>query len=173
LLAETKINYLEKQQIERELQASKKEINYFIAKVNEHSNMVSTLEDELSRLKNLQQREQEQLNVTLGQLKTARILTDDDWFNFLRNFENIFPELTVALKSHRPALSVSEMRFLMLVQLNLSNKEMARAIGVSESGIRLTLSRVRKKLNGNADDTAEELLEKFNSGLLLPKLESA
>lgn len=38
---------------------------------------------------------------------------------------------------------------------------MARALGVSEAAIRVTWSRIRKKLNGGSEDTPLDLIERI------------
>lgn len=112
-------------------------------------------------MKNLENREKQQVNQTLNNLKMVKILTDEDWYEFQYNFEASFPDFTSVVKSQTPALTVSEVRYLMLVKLQLNNKEMARALGVSEAAIRVTWSRIRKKLNGGSEDTPLDLIERI------------
>ena len=63
------------------------------------------------------------------------------------------------------------MRYLMLIKLHFSHKEMARALGVSDAAIRVTWSRVRKKLNGTLEDTPSSLIEKIMNGSKEPIVE--
>lgn len=161
LIAQNRIAILEKQKAEKELQQAKSEIDHFVSKISEHNYIVSKLEEDLNKLKNLENREKQQVNQTLNNLKMVKILTDEDWYEFQYNFEASFPDFTSVVKSQIPALTVSEVRYLMLVKLQLNNKEMARALGVSEAAIRVTWSRIRKKLNGGSEDTPLDLIERI------------
>lgn len=161
LIAQNRIAILEKQKAEKELQQAKSEIDHFVSKISEHNYIVSKLEEDLNKLKNLENREKQQVNQTLNNLKMVKILTDEDWYEFQYNFEASFPDFTSVVKSQPPALTVSEVRYLMLVKLQLNNKEMARALGVSEAAIRVTWSRIRKKLNGGSEDTPLDLIERI------------
>lgn len=153
LLAQSKIVLLEKKKTEQELQKAKTEIEHFIVKLNEHGHIVSKLEDDLKSLKNMEIEQERLLNNTLQDLKSAKILTYDDWFEFQKNFEIAFPELLQALKECVPGITSSEIRYLMLIRLGFSTKEMSRALGVSDVAIRVTWSRIRKKMNLSVDET--------------------
>ena len=161
LIAQNRIAILEKQKAEKELQQAKSEIEHFISKISEHNYIVSKLEQDLNKLKNLEDEEKQQVSQTLHSLKTAKILTDEDWYDFQNNFEASFPEFISALKSYLPNLTVAETRYLMLIKLGLNNKEMARALGVSDAAIRVTWSRIRKKLGKDSDETPLELIERI------------
>src|SRR5690606_36208605 len=99
LIAQNRIAILEKQKAEKELQQAKNEIEHFISKISEHNHIVSKLEEDLKKLKNLENEEKQQVNQALHSLKTAKILTDEDCYDFQYNFEASFPEFTGALKS--------------------------------------------------------------------------
>src|SRR5690606_10905115 len=161
LIAQNRITILEKQKAEKELQQAKNEIEHFISKISEHNFIVSKLEQDLNKLKNLESEGKQQVNQTLQSLKTVKILTDEDWYEFQYNFEASFPEFISALKSYLPNLTVAETRYLMLIKLGLNNKEMARALGVSDAAIRVTWSRIRKKLGEDSDETPLELIERI------------
>lgn len=161
LLAQSRITILENQQSKKELEHSKSELNNFVSKVNELNKIISGMEDELLHLKDLKCEQKIDIEQSLKNLKSVKILTDDDWFDFQDNFEKIFPEYVYALKNYKPNLTPSEIRYLMLIKLGLNNKEMARALVVSEAAIRMTWSRVRKKLNGSIEEKPLELIERL------------
>ncbi|MDD3003449.1 LuxR C-terminal-related transcriptional regulator [Flavobacterium sp.] len=81
--------------------------------------------------------------------------------DFQHNFEIAFPELIDSFKSYAAEMTVSEIRHLMLAKLGFNNKEMARTLGVSESAIRVTWSRIRKKLNLSQEETAISLINRI------------
>lgn len=155
LLAENRISILEKQQLERELIVAKSHINNYVSKINQQNHLVQKFENELEKLKETHQI-QGNAEGGIGNFKTIKILTDKDWHDFQFNFEKAYPRLMYGIKQHLPAFTVSEMRYLMLTCLGLKNKEMARAIGVSDGAIRVTLSRVRKKMSNLPEEVTPE-----------------
>lgn len=161
LLAQKKISILEKQKIEKELESAKNEIGHFISKINKQNQILEKFETDLKKLKHLETEEKTIVDKTIDKLKNVKILTDEDWSNFQNNFEKIYPELMSALNTHTPSITTSEKRYLMLIHLNFSHKEMTRIIGVSDSAIRVTLNRVRKKLNADIEDTQQDLINKL------------
>lgn len=82
----------------------------------------------------------------VGELQHTIILTDDDWRDFKRQFEKAYPGLLQELRANYPDLSVSELRLLALIRLNLSVNEMANTLGILPHSVRKTRLRLMKKL---------------------------
>src|SRR5690606_37127276 len=57
LIAQNRIAILEKQKAEKALQQAKSEIDHFVSKISEHNSIVPKLEEDLNKLKNLENRE--------------------------------------------------------------------------------------------------------------------
>jgi tetratricopeptide (TPR) repeat protein len=100
----------------------------------------------------------------LDKLKSSRILNADDWATFQSLFNKVFPEFRTRLLSRAPKITTSELRYLMLVHLEFSHKEMALSLGVSDSAIRVTWNRVRKRFDGTLEDTPASLLNLILAG---------
>jgi DNA-directed RNA polymerase specialized sigma24 family protein len=160
LLSQSRISALEKSYTSNELDYAKDQISQFIDKINQQNKLVQQFEEELIRVKKAHQQNSEIIEESLEHLKDIRILTEEDWSNFKFNFGKAYPELLYHLKKYTPALTVSEKRYLMLASLNLSNKEMANAIGVSDATIRVTRSRVRKKIEHLPEEITVETIKK-------------
>ena len=162
LIQENQKSNLEKQQIEKDLELAEKEINKFITKINEQNKVVTQFENDLKKLKDLEIDQSNKMRETLNEIKSKKILTDDNWLDFLTNFDKIHPDFRQQLELKAPTpLTASETRYLMLSKLNFNHKEMARALGISDSAVRVTWNRVRKKLNGTLEDNASTLLERI------------
>lgn len=149
--------------VENELKQAQTEINKFIKKVNEQSKLVERVNTELQKIKDSESQEKKTLEKTITELRSATILTDEDWIGFKQHFTTIYPEFIYLLKDKYPSVTDSEMRYLMLSILRMSHKEMAQVLGISADSVRVTWNRVRKKLNGSLDDTPQTLIEKLMS----------
>lgn len=94
-------------------------------------------------------------------LQSTTILTKDDWLNFLKQFNKVYPNYYYSLREVYPQLSPAEIRYLCLVKLNLRQNEIAAALGVSDSSVRVTWHRMRKKLEVEKTTNPEEFLRNF------------
>ena len=148
---------LAKLKVESELKKAQDEINRFIYKINEQSKIVEKFSDELKKLKSSETEERRLLEKTVTELRTTKILTDEDWLGFQQHFAKIYPSFIQNLKMDYPAITEAELRYLMLSKLQLSHKEMAQALGISPDAVRVTWNRVRKKLGGTLSDTPQSL----------------
>jgi len=152
---------LNQQAATQELKKAQDEIDLFIRKINEQSMLTERFREELRKLKTIESEERKHLESTIMELRSTRILTDDNWIDFQRHFAKIFPGFLPRLKAGYPAITEAEIRYLMLSKLQLSHKEMAQALGISADAVRVTWNRVRKKLDGTLDDTPQSLIEQF------------
>lgn len=95
---------------------------------------------------------------TTARLYQSTILTHEEWHRFRKLFETVHEGYIKRLQEKIPDLSHSEIRFMALAKLGLSNKEMAASLGVSPQAIRVTRYRLRKKLHLPEEGSLEELV---------------
>jgi DNA-binding CsgD family transcriptional regulator len=97
------------------------------------------------------------------ELQSLTILTKEDWTNFKKQFDKVNPHYIYNLRDKYPQITEAELRYLCLVKLNLRQNEIASALGVSESSIRVTWHRMRKKFQVEKDLNPIEFLKYFES----------
>ncbi|RAV30203.1 tetratricopeptide repeat protein [Sinomicrobium soli] len=161
MLERQRVTDLKKEKTEAELRKAREDIDRFVRQMNEKNTWINRITEELEQLKLLHAEEQRTLDATMCKLKKARILTDEDWMDFRNSFDTVFPEFKERIKSGYPALTDAELRYLMLLRLELEHKEMALVLGVSAATIRVTWNRVRKKLGGSPGDTPETIMQRL------------
>lgn len=93
----------------------------------------------------------------LLQLQQSILLTDEQWVDFQHLFEKAHPGYIIRLHKKLGNLSPAETRYILLLKLRLSQKEMAAMLGISPSSIRIYRYRLRKKLQLGEDSNLEEL----------------
>lgn len=161
----------EKKIAENELQSAAEQLSAFTQSMREKNEFIEKASQEIERVNaelNLAKNKQADL-VALQQtdtnslrlLQNAVILTDEDWKNFINLFEKVHQNFFSRLKEKLPGLSPAETRFAALSRLKLSTKEMANMLGVGTEAIRQLRSRLKKKLNPEAEEGIEELMEKI------------
>lgn len=100
-------------------------------------------------------------NAKYSDLQSVTILTQDDWRNFKLQFNKVYPDYIYTICELFPQLTSAEIRYLCLVKLNLKQNEIASALGVSDSSVRVTWHRMRKKLNIESAISPIDFLKKF------------
>lgn len=95
----------------------------------------------------------------LLQLQQSILLTDEQWENFQQLFEQAHPGYLSRMEKKYPNLTPAEVRYILLLKLRLSPKEMAGMLGISPSSIRIYRHRLKKKLQLGEEDNLENLAE--------------
>ena len=140
------IALLEHAQFERELSATDKEMRKILSNLIEKNQLVEQLTNEIDQFHSSDSQPNEEKIKLLDKLQSFTLLTDDDWLDFKKLFEKLNPGFFTRVLSHFPDLTNAEIRLTTLIKLNLSNLEMARALGISPDSVRKTSLRLRKKL---------------------------
>ncbi|MBR9919313.1 MAG: tetratricopeptide repeat protein [Bacteroidetes bacterium] len=75
-----------------------------------------------------------------------QLLTEDDWKNLKLQFEEIHPNFFQRLTETHPSISSNDRRLCAFIRMQLSNKEIARIMGVNAASVLKSRYRLRKKL---------------------------
>ena len=97
----------------------------------------------------------------LEELSKLKILTSDDWDKFQMNYNKIFPGIIKSILTPFPELTESELRMFLLIKLNISIREVATVLGISQESVRKTRYRMRKKLSIGEDDDLDKFVKQF------------
>ncbi len=77
---------------------------------------------------------------------------DDYWEEFQLKFTNMHPNFVSTIKNDYPELTKKDIDFLILIKLNLSNKEIATLINISYESVISKRYLLRKKMNVDSDN---------------------
>ena len=83
----------------------------------------------------------------INRLNESIILTEEDWQEFKKLFENAYPGFLGKMQREYPSLTIAEIRLLALTKPNLSVPEMANMLGILPQSVRKTRQRLMKKLH--------------------------
>lgn len=126
----------------QDLDTAQRLLEEYTRKIHHNSQIIQSMEGD-SRV--------EDGNESLHQLRSVTILTDEDWQDFRQQFQKVYPGMVEKLTDRHPDLTEAEIRYLLLLRLNLSRPEIAHALGISPASLRVTWHRLRKKLGLSAD----------------------
>ncbi|ERJ60189.1 tetratricopeptide repeat protein [Sphingobacterium paucimobilis] len=88
-----------------------------------------------------------QISLELRQLLSGNLMNNRNWEKFKVAYLNSFPCFFSDMMDKYPELTDSDLRLLALINLNLSNKEVADKLSVSLDGVKKAKQRLKKKLN--------------------------
>lgn len=83
---------------------------------------------------------------------------DDYWKEFLLRFTSIHPNFIVTVKKEYLELTKKDLDFLILIKLNLSNKEIATLISISYESVISKRYLLRKKMGFSTDNELQSYL---------------
>lgn len=86
---------------------------------------------------------------------------DDDWRNFMHNFDAAYEDFTKRLQERHPDLTPTELRTCCYLKMGLSSKDIAPLFNISYRCVEMTRYRLRKKLGLSREDNLTEYLQKL------------
>lgn len=90
-----------------------------------------------------------------------QILTSEDWAEFKAYFEQSYPGYLQRLRSKYDALTEAEERLFLLLKMNLTSREITNVLGISDSGVKKTRNRLRKKIALGPQESLEDRVRNF------------
>ena len=126
----------------------------------EKSETINRINAELEQFKSTTSTEDVQI-AKIDRILQSNILTNEDWDNFKKAFEDIHPAFFSKLRYKYPAITAAELRLSALIKLNLSIKEMASMLGISPESVKKSRYRLKRKLGLTENDVLEEFIEKL------------
>ncbi len=148
----TKKNKLEKEKVEADLEFKKKELTthaLHLAKKNE------VLENVKIKAKDLKLQGDAKGYQEL--IKTINFDQQDDknWESFTQYFEQVHTDFAANVQKRYPDVTKNELRFMALLKMNMSSKEIATILNISPDGIKKARQRLRKKMSLTPDISLE------------------
>lgn len=166
-----KISAFEKDKLEQENRRKEDELRHaeqklqdFTNYILERNNIIEKIQEKLDQKQiikaNIEAKEVELERI--NDLSNFTILTEEDWVNFKKLFEEVFPKFITYLKLNYPQFTKTEVRLICLCKLNLSTQDLAKMLAVSPSSIRQLKYRLRKKVS-EEDQVITQLLDGYSN----------
>ncbi len=151
-----KRNKLEKEKVDIELAFKKKELTthaLHLAKKNEVLEGLKQKAKEFNSSENNQNGYQQLIRTINFDLKD-----DNNWENFSKYFQEVHKDFNSNVKQKFPEVTPNELRLMSLLKMNLTSKEIANILNISQEGIKKARYRLRKKLGIATEDSLLELV---------------
>lgn len=150
---------LEKQRAVDELERARTDLAVFIENLRQKDTLIDTINADLERLPQAVGEPGQIMLDMQHNLVNASLLTNEDWDEFRRRFDRVFPYFFTQLHAQFKNLTPAEERLMALSRLKVDTRQMSRMLGISPSSVRTTKYRLRKRLGTDGQTQLDELLD--------------
>ncbi|NND31092.1 MAG: tetratricopeptide repeat protein [Saprospiraceae bacterium] len=143
---EKQIEIEKRKSSERELEFKKKELLAKVLQLAQKNEFLQSLEEQVSALKSSAD---DSVNTTSRRIR--RMISNDaldanEWDQFAEEFSSIHQDFIATITEKYGAFSQTELRLASLLKMNLSSKDIASILRISDAGIKKARYRLRKKM---------------------------
>lgn len=135
--------HAEKEKLKQQLEFREKELASQILNMTQKNNL---LQDLMAKIEDLKTDQNKNAISKLMRNIKINIENNDEWDKFLSTFTSIHQSFIVSLQSMCGSLTSSEIRLASLMKMNLSSKEIATMLNITDEGVKKARYRLRKKL---------------------------
>lgn len=146
LLREKNEEVKKREVAELELDFKKKELMTKVLQLAGKNEFLQKLEEEVKQLKSSVDDSVSKASQKISRMIRYDGIDEDEWNQFAREFGSVHPGFMDELTKKYGNFSQSETRLITLLKLNLSSKDMANILRVSDEGIKKARYRLRKKM---------------------------
>ncbi|WP_431121188.1 tetratricopeptide repeat protein [Flagellimonas flava] len=146
----------ERQVLDSELAFKKKELTTHALHLAKKNEVLENLKQKAKELKTSEQSAggYQQLIQTI----TFDQQDDKNWESFTQYFEQVHKDFAGNVKAKYPEVTKNELRFMALMKMNMSSKEIASILNISTAGVKKARNRLRKKLEMTPEESLEDLI---------------
>ncbi|HEX5172272.1 MAG TPA: hypothetical protein VFW11_24015 [Cyclobacteriaceae bacterium] len=146
----------------RALEESKRrELDLYKVNLLEKSEMIRAISQELEILKGKFSPTPEQIQ-KFNNILHFSIATDEDWEQFKKAFQEVYPTFFANLRFRFAAITASELRLAALIKMNLSLREAADMLGISSESVKKSRYRLKKRLGLVDEESLEDFVRTLN-----------
>ncbi|MCW4470855.1 hypothetical protein OGH69_17940 [Flavobacterium sp. MFBS3-15] len=122
-----------------EIEANREMLDRYTQSLVEKSHLIDDLEKQLTESGKADDQ-------ALSRLSNSRILTREDWAEYKRLFDRVYPGFFIKIRQKYPDITDADERILAFSKLNISLKEAADLLGISYDSMKNSRYRLRKKM---------------------------
>ena len=150
-----------RQRLEQEVAYKKKDLKYFALEISQKREWALELVDKIKAIKNATGKKQ---SIALDHLNADiqnRIKVDEDTELLYDKVESLCSAFYDNLREKYPHLTKTDIRLCTLIRMNLSTKQIATLQNINPSSVKMSRSRLRKKLNLDSTEDINQFLSTF------------
>jgi tetratricopeptide (TPR) repeat protein/DNA-binding NarL/FixJ family response regulator len=151
------INLLEAR-MATEVEAQSKALTAQTLHVLDKNQMLEEIQQKLKKILEEDSKEQKKKIRNLIKQIDYNFSQDTDWDDFKFSFEKVHQDFFKKLNQPGKELTPGELKLASLMRMNLSSREIASTLGISQESLRISRYRLRKKLNLEKGESLQQFL---------------
>jgi tetratricopeptide (TPR) repeat protein len=153
-------SYLEKLKIDDELARKRRELATITLDLAKKNKVMQELKQTIVTWMDGSDFEvdQEQGKQVLLKKIDEQLREQDNWEYFKQSFEKVHPDFYMRIKQKYPELTQNDLRMLSFLKMNLSSREIAHILNITNEGVKKAKYRLRKKMDLDSDDSMHDVL---------------
>ncbi|MCB0706601.1 MAG: tetratricopeptide repeat protein [Saprospiraceae bacterium] len=137
----------ENRQVEERLDYRKRQLSSSLIMASQKNELLKGILEELENGIKSQNGESKVLLEKLKKRIEYQLAADEDWDKLKLHFEEIHPEFFQKLTDRFPHISANDRRLCAFIRMQMTNKEIARILGVNAASVLKNRYRLRKKFD--------------------------
>ncbi|WP_161597154.1 tetratricopeptide repeat protein [Dyadobacter flavalbus] len=149
---------LQQESLKAELELRSKELTSITLHMIKKNEVLEDLKTRLASIVKEDKRDQRKELKQLVEFINLNSSQDKSWEDFRVVFEHVHKDFFEKLMMHTGGLTATDLRFLALLKMNLNSADMATMLAVSQTSLRTTRYRLRKKLQLPEDASLQKFV---------------
>ena len=142
----------------RELEFKKKELTAKALQLARKNEFLHELEQEVTELHSSVDNAVGRTSTKITRMIQRDMVDDESWEQFGKEFSSVHQEFLNRLREQYGKFTKGEMRLISLMRMNMTSKDIASTLGVSDEGIKKARYRLRKKMNLDSSDDIQGII---------------
>ncbi len=157
---EKELEVLEKQKLRLQIYEKDREILTHILQINQQKEILTNVKEEVTGFVNYDNMEEVYNSVKkLNSDILTKIKLCDDWEQIKLHFEKVHPSFFSNLRIKHQHLTINELKMCSYIKLKFSIKEISRLLNITPESVKVSRSRLKKKLQIPDEVNIDEYLE--------------
>ena len=142
----------------KQLEFKKKELTAKALQLAKKNEFLQSLEQEVTELHSSVDNAVGRTSSKISRMIQRDIVDDESWEQFGKEFSSVHQEFLNRLRERYGKFTKGEMRLISLMRMNMTSKDIASTLGVSDQGIKKARYRLRKKMGLEATDDIKGII---------------
>ncbi len=156
LFNKKKRNEIEREKLESSLRYKSKQLTTHAMNLAHKNEILQQLKEELNEIKKESTQSYSYEKIISHIDRNTN--NDQYWAEFTRYFEEVHKDFNSNALATYPKLKTNDLRLIALLKMNLSSKEIAHILNISNEGVKKARYRLRKKLNLETVQSLEQVI---------------
>ncbi|MCE7065028.1 tetratricopeptide repeat protein [Dyadobacter sp. CY326] len=150
--------HLHQEGLKAELELRSKELTSLTLNMIKKNELLDELKTKLATIVKDDKRDQRRELKQLVEFIDVNSNQDKNWEDFRIVFEHVHKDFSEKVMKYSAALTATDIRFLSLLKMNLNSADIATMLAVSQTSLRTTRYRLRKKLQLQEDASLQQFV---------------